>query len=234
MDFYIPKTPLHSKNIPNVNTYMNVFFISYIYKPATSSHPKPGLFETTTLTLLLTCSWIPLFMTSEPDFRRIPESPVSRSSWLRRFEIPDRCVFATPRLCRFKIPDYREFATSRLRRFEIPDHREFATSGFRRFQIPKNCKCFALEKHISRTLLNSTFRGWRVFLNSPTPCILLFLRWWPFNFSSMVEKECIFSHCELGSNTFPSACCFPKAKTVWFFCSVDTRNMKDLKKIEEH
>jgi hypothetical protein len=55
-DFYIPKTPLHSKNIPNVNTYMNVFFISYIYKPASSSHPKPGLFETTTLTLLLTCS----------------------------------------------------------------------------------------------------------------------------------------------------------------------------------
>jgi hypothetical protein len=53
-DFYIPKTPSSSKNIPNVNTYMNVFFISYIYKPATSSHAKPGLFETTSLTLLLT------------------------------------------------------------------------------------------------------------------------------------------------------------------------------------
>jgi hypothetical protein len=55
-DFYIPKTPLHSKNITNENIYMNVFFISYIYKHATSSHPKPELFETTTLTLLLTCS----------------------------------------------------------------------------------------------------------------------------------------------------------------------------------
>jgi hypothetical protein len=55
-DFYIPKTLSSSKNIPNVNTYMNVFFISYIYKPATSSHSKPGLFETTTLTLLLTNS----------------------------------------------------------------------------------------------------------------------------------------------------------------------------------
>jgi hypothetical protein len=55
-DFYIPKTPSHSKNIPNVNTYMNVFFISYIYKPATSSHLKPGLFGTTTLTLHLTGS----------------------------------------------------------------------------------------------------------------------------------------------------------------------------------
>jgi hypothetical protein len=44
-NFYIPKTPSSSKNIPNVNTYMNVFFISYIYKPATSSHSKPELFE---------------------------------------------------------------------------------------------------------------------------------------------------------------------------------------------
>jgi hypothetical protein len=33
-----------------------VFYISYIYKPATSSHVKPGLFETTTLTLLLASS----------------------------------------------------------------------------------------------------------------------------------------------------------------------------------
>jgi hypothetical protein len=37
-DFYIPKTPPNSKNIPNVNTYKNVFFIQHIYKPATSSH----------------------------------------------------------------------------------------------------------------------------------------------------------------------------------------------------
>jgi hypothetical protein len=147
---------------------MNVFFISYIYKPATSSHPKPGLFETTTLTLLLTCLWIPLFMTFEPDSRWIPESPVFRNSWLRRFEIPDRCVFATLRLRKFKIPDHREFATPRLRRFKIPDHREFTTTGFRRFEIPQNRKCFAPEKHISRASLNSMFRGWRVFLNSPT------------------------------------------------------------------
>jgi hypothetical protein len=52
-DFYIPKTPSNSKNIPNVNTYKNVFFIQHIYKPATSSHSKPELFGTTTLTLLL-------------------------------------------------------------------------------------------------------------------------------------------------------------------------------------
>jgi hypothetical protein len=42
-DFYIPKVPSNPRNIPNVNTYMNVFYISYIYKPATSSHVKPGL-----------------------------------------------------------------------------------------------------------------------------------------------------------------------------------------------
>jgi hypothetical protein len=52
-DFYILKTPSNSKNIPSVNMFMNVFYISYIYKPATSSHTKPGLFEMTSLTLLL-------------------------------------------------------------------------------------------------------------------------------------------------------------------------------------
>jgi hypothetical protein len=55
-DFYIPTLPLNSKNIPSVNTHTNVFYISYIYKPATSSHVEPGLFETTTLTLLLASS----------------------------------------------------------------------------------------------------------------------------------------------------------------------------------
>jgi hypothetical protein len=54
--FTYRKHPYTQKNIPNVNTYMNVFFFSYIYKPATSSHPKPELFGTTTLTLLLTGS----------------------------------------------------------------------------------------------------------------------------------------------------------------------------------
>jgi hypothetical protein len=42
-NFYIPKVPSNLRNIPNVNTYMNIFYISYIYKPATSSHVKPRL-----------------------------------------------------------------------------------------------------------------------------------------------------------------------------------------------
>jgi hypothetical protein len=159
-DFYIPRTPSHSKNIPNVNTYMNVFFISYIYKPATSSHPKPGLFGTTTLTLLLTGSWISLFVTSEPDLRQILEFPVSWSSWPRRFEIPDLLMFVTPSLHRYKIHENRVFATPRLRRFEIPKNRMFAIPKLRGFKIPENRECFAPEKHILRTSLNSTFRGW--------------------------------------------------------------------------
>jgi hypothetical protein len=49
-DFYIPKIPSNLRNIPSVNMYMNVLYIpwfagliSYIHKPATSSHIKPGL-----------------------------------------------------------------------------------------------------------------------------------------------------------------------------------------------
>jgi hypothetical protein len=78
-DFYIPTLPLNSKNISSVNTHTNVFYISYIYKPATSSHVKPGLFETTPLTLLLASSWISLFrkssrtVTPEFVFHHIPE-----------------------------------------------------------------------------------------------------------------------------------------------------------------
>jgi hypothetical protein len=76
----------------------------------------------------------------------------------------------------FKIPDYRVFATPRFRRFKIPDHREFATSGLRGFEIPENRKCFAPEKHISRTLLNfdvSRVTGFPEFRNtSPSGKVL--------------------------------------------------------------
>jgi hypothetical protein len=126
-DFYIPITPSSSRNIPNVNTYKNVFFISHIYKPATSSHSKPGLFGTTTLNLLLTGSWISPFATSELDFRQIPELAILRNSWLRRFEIPGFRMFTTSRLHRFKIPEDRMFTTMRLRRSKIPENRMFTT-----------------------------------------------------------------------------------------------------------
>jgi hypothetical protein len=56
-DFCILRLPSNLKNILSVNMCMNVFYIpwfagliSYIYKTATSSHLKPGLFEMTSLT----------------------------------------------------------------------------------------------------------------------------------------------------------------------------------------
>jgi hypothetical protein len=115
-DFYIPKTPSSSKNILNVNAYMNVFFISYIYKLATSSHAKPGLFGTTSLTLLLAGSWISpsgeflCAPTPELDFQQVPEfHRFSKFAALRTFATPELRTFATPRLRRFKIPDLHEF-----------------------------------------------------------------------------------------------------------------------------
>jgi hypothetical protein len=150
-DFYIPKTPSSSKNIPNVNTYKNVFFASYIYKPATSSHSKPGLSGTTTLTLLLTGSRISPFETSELEFQQIPELAILRNSWLRRFEIPRFHMFTTLRLRRFKIPEYHMFAILKLRRLKIPEDRLFATQRLCRFKIPEN-RIFATLKNISQEL----------------------------------------------------------------------------------
>jgi hypothetical protein len=95
-DFYIPRLPSNLENISNVNMSMNVFYIpwfagliSYIYKPATSSHFKPGLFETTSLT------WLPRI--SEVSFTKIYHSsrlpnrgfPKFAGSWLLEFhQIP--------------------------------------------------------------------------------------------------------------------------------------------------
>jgi hypothetical protein len=42
-DFYILKMPSNLWNIHSVNVYMNVLYIPYIYKPATSSHIKHRL-----------------------------------------------------------------------------------------------------------------------------------------------------------------------------------------------
>jgi hypothetical protein len=102
-DFYIPTVPLNSKNIPSVNTYTNVFYISYIYKPATSSHVKLGLFEMATLTLLLASSRMFSFRKSSrtvthelvlhhiPEFHRFPKFVASQvhgfeSSRIRDFK----------------------------------------------------------------------------------------------------------------------------------------------------
>jgi hypothetical protein len=86
-----------------VNTYMNVFYISYIYKLATSSHAKPGLFEATSLTWLLAGTRISPFRkssyaaTSELGLQRIPEFRRLPISWSRRFMIPGLHRIATSR-----------------------------------------------------------------------------------------------------------------------------------------
>jgi hypothetical protein len=135
-DFYIPKTSSNSKNIPSVNMYMNVFYNSYIYKPATSSHTKPGLFETTSLTLLLTDSWISptrkssYVTTSELELWQIPELRRSPNSWVRRFTTPGLHRFATSGLHRSKIPNLHEFMTPS---FAGPRFQALAGSRLRSF-----------------------------------------------------------------------------------------------------
>jgi hypothetical protein len=91
-------------------------------------------------------------VTPELGLRRIPEPAVLRGSHHRQLEVPGFRMFVTPFLHRIKIPELRPFANSRLHRFQASENREFP----------------APEKHVSRTLSNLTFRGWRVFLNSPT------------------------------------------------------------------
>jgi hypothetical protein len=137
-DFYIPKVPSEPRNIPSVNMYMNVFYISYIYKPATSSHTKPGLFETTSLTWLPTDSWISpsrkssYVVTSELDLQQIPELRRFPISWFRRFMTPGLRKFTTSGLRRFKIPDLHKFATPSFTGLGL---RIFASSQLRASQV---------------------------------------------------------------------------------------------------
>jgi hypothetical protein len=121
-DFYIPTIPLNLKNIPSVNTHTNVFYISYIYQPATSSHAKPGLFETTTLTLLLASSQIPSFRKSSravthefvfhhiPEFHRFPKFVAPQVHGFESLRIRDFGALAGSR--------FRAITRSRLRGFE--------------------------------------------------------------------------------------------------------------------
>jgi hypothetical protein len=85
--FYIPRIPSNLENIPSVNTYMNVFYISwfaglisYIYKSATSSHFQPGL---------LKCRlWLGLFPDSRsffPKDHHPPRFPNWGSLWFLNF-----------------------------------------------------------------------------------------------------------------------------------------------------
>jgi hypothetical protein len=169
--FYIPTIPLNSKNIPSVNTYTNVFFISYIYKPTTSSHAKPRLFETTSLTLLLASSWISPFRKSSHAV--IPELVLHQTSeflifpilWLRRFMASGLHEFATSRLRGFETSrssHVRDFKASHVHGFGSSRVRDFEDLQIRDFGSPR---ILCSWKHISRISWTSMFRGWQVFLN---------------------------------------------------------------------
>jgi hypothetical protein len=139
-DFYIPSIPLNLKNIPSVNTHTNVFYISYIYKPATSSHVKPGFFETTTLTLLLASSWMFSFRKSSrnvilelilqhiPEFRRSPKFVASQVHGFQSSRIRDFGTLAGSRFRAIARLRLQITAHSRLPNFVSSSLQIFASS----------------------------------------------------------------------------------------------------------
>jgi hypothetical protein len=188
-DFYILKTPSSSRNIPNVNIYMNVFYIPYIYKPATSSHAKPGLLETTSLTLLLPGSWISPFrksscvMTSELDVQQILELHRLPISWLqvhgfgplrvRDFEASQVQDFRSSHVRDFVASQVQDSGSSHVRDSEASQVQDSRSSHVRDFatsqvQDSRSSRVLCSWKLISQTSWTSTFRGWQVFLNFPT------------------------------------------------------------------
>jgi hypothetical protein len=136
-DFYIPKILSDPRNIHSVNMYMNVFYISCIYKPATSSHTKPGLIVTTSLTWFPTDLWIsPLkkssyAMTSELELQKILELCRFPISWFRRFVTPGLHRFTTSWASQVQDSRSSQVRDSRLRRssgFGSSQVRDFGAS----------------------------------------------------------------------------------------------------------
>jgi hypothetical protein len=89
-DFYIPKMPSNLRNNPSVNMYMNISYIpwfagliSYIYKPATSSHAKPRtfwsyVFDLASLRFLNPSPITPEFQGSGHTILQVPGSRASQ------------------------------------------------------------------------------------------------------------------------------------------------------------
>jgi hypothetical protein len=173
-DFYIPTIPLNLKNIPSVNTHTNVFCISYIYKPATSSHAKPRLFETTTLTLLLADSQTPPFRKSSravtpkfvfhhiPEFHRFPKFVALQVHGFESLQIRDFGTLAGSR--------FRAITRSQLRGFEGSGLQITAHSRLPDF-VSSSLQIFASSLPLKSCITNFiNFDASRVtgFMNSPT------------------------------------------------------------------
>jgi hypothetical protein len=150
------------------------FYISYIYKPATSSHAKPGLFETTTLTLLLASSWISPFRKSSlavtpelvlhhtPEFHRFPKFVASQIRDSEPSHVRDS---EASRVQDSRPPCVRDSETSWVSDSRSSRVRDSETSWVSDSRSSRVLFSWKLTSQIS---LTSTFRGWQVFLNSPT------------------------------------------------------------------
>jgi hypothetical protein len=118
---------------------------------------NPDFFETTTLTLLLAGSWMLSFR--KFSCTMIPELVLHHIPEFRRF----------PKFVALQVHDsepsrVRDSETSRVRESTSLCIRDFKTSW-----IPNSRSLWVLcpWKLTSQISLTSTFRGWRVFLNSP-------------------------------------------------------------------
>jgi hypothetical protein len=188
-DFYISRLPSNLENIPSVNMYMNVFYtpwfaglISYIYKPATSSHFKTGLFEMTSLTwpstdfqnliredhhLSRLMNWDSL---NFPKFAGswLPEFARFQSSWNKK-KTRDPHANSAVRFAHchwisevqkwentFKNASLRIF--SRIFRHDVHSRNKNAMSVKQIFHHEAHSRIY------SRT---QTFRGWKVFVQLP-------------------------------------------------------------------
>jgi hypothetical protein len=92
------------------------------------------------------CAWVP-----NRVFTKFPNQQFFRSSAYQQLR------FRAPACSWLLLLSNQDSRTLHIREFETSQ-----------VQASKNREFPAPEKHALRTSLNSTFRGWRVFLNSPT------------------------------------------------------------------
>jgi hypothetical protein len=138
-DFCIPRLPSNLENIPSVNMYMNVFYISwfaglisYIYKLATSSHFKPGL--------LRWRLWLGLPLTTESLLVKIITYKILETRLL-------------------KIPEIRRFLISWIfTRFQLPWNRQ-------QTREPKANSAIIFAQHLKVSELYEIYQD--VFMNVP-------------------------------------------------------------------
>jgi hypothetical protein len=124
-DFYIPTIPSNSENIPSVNAHTNVFYISCIYKLATSSHAKPELFWDDNFDFA--SRWFVNALVQEVFTHR--DSRTHSPPYSRISQIPEVRGFAGSWLQVFTNSQLRGPAGSRLRAVTRSRLRDFESSG---------------------------------------------------------------------------------------------------------